>query len=161
MSEPRTPIIVAFDGSPEAIEAVRTASVLFPTRLLVIVSIWEPGLAAMAMMPTAEVGATAYVPPSPEQVEVFDRAQRNHAQATADAGVQLAVEAGAEAEAAPVPDDLNVAETVAEIAEQRDAAALVVGSRGLGRMKAAVLGSTTRRLLHETRRPVVVVRAAG
>ena len=159
MTEPQTPVVVAFDGSPESIEAVRTASALFPARLLVIVAVWEPGLAAMAMMPTAEVGATAYVPPTPEQVELVDNAQRDHAQSTADAGVQIATEAGAKAEAAPVPDDLNVAETVAHIAEQRDAAALVVGSRGLGRMKAAVLGSTTRRLLHETRRPVVVVRA--
>jgi nucleotide-binding universal stress UspA family protein len=33
-----------------------------------------------------------------------------------------------------------------------------VGSRGLGAVKARLLGSTTRRLLHESHRPVLVVR---
>jgi nucleotide-binding universal stress UspA family protein len=159
VADSQTPVVVAFDGSPEALEAVRVAASLFPSRLLVIVTVFEPGLATLAMMPTAEVGATAYVPPTPEEVDLVDRAHRNHAQVTADAGAQLAVAAGAEAEAAPAPDDFDVAETLADIAEQRDAAALVVGSRGLGRVKSAVLGSTTRRLLKDTRRPVVVVRA--
>jgi nucleotide-binding universal stress UspA family protein len=34
----------------------------------------------------------------------------------------------------------------------------VVGSRGLGGIKARVLGSTSRKLLHDTHRPVLVVR---
>jgi nucleotide-binding universal stress UspA family protein len=153
------PVVVAFDGSAEALEAVRTAGALFPDRLVLVVTVWEPGL-AMAMTPTGDIGSTAYVPPTPEEVEVVDRAQRDHARATADAGAQLAIDAGANAEAVPVPDAVNVAETVVGIAEERDAAALVVGSRGLGRVKSALFGSTTRRLLHETRRPVVVVRAS-
>jgi nucleotide-binding universal stress UspA family protein len=54
-----------------------------------------------------------------------------------------------------------VADTIAAIAEQRDAAALVVGARGMGRVKSAFVGSTSRRLLHDTRRPLLVVRAPG
>jgi nucleotide-binding universal stress UspA family protein len=153
------PVLVAFDGSPEAVEAVRTAGVLFPGRRLVIVTVWEPGL-AMAAMPTADVGGVASTAPTLEQVKMVDRAQHEHAAATAEAGSRLATEAAATAEALPVADGTGVAETVAGIAEDRDAAALVVGSRGLGRVKSALLGSTTRRLLHETRRPVVVVRAS-
>jgi nucleotide-binding universal stress UspA family protein len=153
------PVVVAFDGSAESHEAVRTAGTLFHDRLVLVVTVWEPGLAmASAMVPSPEVGGAGYIPPPPEEVEMVDRAQRHHAVATADAGVQIAIDAGARAEAVPVPDDLNIAETMVSIAEERDAAALVVCSRGLGRVKAAQLGSTTRRLLHETRRPVLVVR---
>ena len=113
----------------------------------------------MAMMPMADLGGAAYVPPSPDQVQMVDRTQREHATATAEAGAQIATEAGATAEAVPVPDGPSPAETVVGIADERDAAALVVGSRGLGRVKSAMLGSTTRQLLGATRRPVLVVRA--
>ena len=58
-----------------------------------------------------------------------------------------------------MPDEVNVAETLARLADERDAAAVVVGTRGLGRVKSAMLGSTSRGLMHHTRRPVVVVRA--
>jgi hypothetical protein len=65
---------------------------------------------------------------------------------------------GATAEALSVPDSANVAGTLIAIAEERDARAIVVGSRGLGGIKARMLGSTSRKLLHDTHRPVLVVR---
>jgi nucleotide-binding universal stress UspA family protein len=57
-----------------------------------------------------------------------------------------------------VPDAANIASTLIAIAEERDARAIVVGSRGLGGIKARVLGSTSRKLLHEAHLPVLVVR---
>jgi nucleotide-binding universal stress UspA family protein len=75
-----------------------------------------------------------------------------------EAGESKARELGATAEALPVPDSANVAETLIAIAEERDAGAIVVGSRGLGGIKARMLGSTSRKLLHDTHRPVLVVR---
>jgi nucleotide-binding universal stress UspA family protein len=154
------PVVVAFDGSPESVEAVRTAATLFHDRSIVVVTVWEPGLAmAATMMPVGEVGGGSYVPPTMDEIEAVDNAQHDHARAAADAGAKLATEAGAQAEALPVPDSSDVAETIASIAEQRDAAALVVGSRGMGRVKSALVGSTSRRLLHDARRPLLVVRA--
>jgi nucleotide-binding universal stress UspA family protein len=151
-------VVVAFDGSPESVVAVRTAAALFPDRTLLVATVWEPGL-VMAAVPAGEMGSAAYVPPSPEQIAAVDEAQRDHAESAAAAGVRLATEAGCAAEAVPIPDTANIADTLAEIADERDAAAIVVGSRGLGRVKSALLGSTSHRLLHQTRRPVVVVRA--
>ena len=50
-----------------------------------------------------------------------------------------------------------VAEPLAEIAGERDARAVVLGSRGLSRVR-ALLGSTTQGVLSHCRRPVLVVR---
>lgn len=158
MHDDARPVIVAFDGSAEARAAVLAAAGLFRDRPLLIVSVWEPGLAMAAQTYPDALGIT-YPAPSAEEVATVDRLQREHAAATAEAGAQLARGLGATAEALPVPDSADVAETVAATAEQRDAAAVVVGSRGLGGVKSKLLGSTSRRLLHDSRRPLLVVRA--
>ena len=77
----------------------------------------------------------------------------------AGAGADFARELGATAESIPVTDETNVTGAIASEADRHDACAVVVGSRGLGRVKAPLLGSTTQGLLRHTRRPVVVVRA--
>jgi nucleotide-binding universal stress UspA family protein len=158
MNEDARPVLVAFDGSAEAQAAVTAAATLFGDRPLVIVSVWEPGLAIAAQTYPDALGMTSPAP-SAEEVATVDRLQREHAAATAEAGARIARGLGATAEALPVPDTVDVAETVAATAEQRDAAALVVGSRGLGGVKSKLLGSTSRRLLHDSRRPLLVVRA--
>ena len=54
MSSFESPAVVAYDGSPAARAAIEAASSLFGQRGLVIVSVWESGLAmAMATMPGA------------------------------------------------------------------------------------------------------------
>jgi nucleotide-binding universal stress UspA family protein len=49
------------------------------------------------------------------------------------------------------------AETLADRADRMDADLVVVGSRGLGAVKRAFLGSTSNRLVHICKRPVLVV----
>lgn len=51
------------------------------------------------------------------------------------------------------------AEAVLDIARQRDARMIVVGSSGETPLKGAVLGSTPYKLLHQSERPVLVVPA--
>ena len=51
--------------------------------------------------------------------------------------------------------------TVDEIvtaADSMDADVIVIGSRGRGRMTSALLGSVSRGVLNESRRPVLIVR---
>lgn len=158
MSEDARPVVVAFDGSDESQEAARAAASLFHDRVVVVVSVWEPGL-AMATMSAPDSTGLTFPPPTPEQIQAIDRAQHELAASAAQAGAELVRKLGGTAEALPVAESLNVADAVIEIADERDAAAVVVGSRGLGAVKSRLLGSTSRRLLHETRRPVLVVRA--
>ena len=62
--------------------------------------------------------------------------------------------------AEPVVLEGSAAERLAELARERDAEEIVVGSRGLGRFSAA-LGSVSHALLQQADRPVVVVPAAA
>ena len=126
--------------------------------MLVVVSVWEPGLALAMSPPTDGLSGVGYSAPTPETMAMMDDVQRGRATDTATAGAEIARALGATVAPHPVPDDVNVAETLAGVAEDRDAAAIVVGSRGLGRVKSRILGSTSQGLLHHTRRPVVVVR---
>jgi nucleotide-binding universal stress UspA family protein len=87
------------------------------------------------------------------------RVERDQAAHAAGAGAEFARELGATAESIPVTDETNVTVAIASEADRHDTCAAVVGSRGLGRVKAPLLGSTTQGLLRRTRRPVVVVRA--
>jgi nucleotide-binding universal stress UspA family protein len=52
------------------------------------------------------------------------------------------------------------AQAIAEVARVRDADEIVVGARGLGRVR-ALLGSVSHELLHIADRPVVVIPAAA
>jgi nucleotide-binding universal stress UspA family protein len=151
------PVVLAYDGSAEAENALREAVALFGQRHLIVASVWEPGLAMVTMTPAAGEPSIGYMP-DPEEVAAIDHAQSGHAGNVAEAGARLARELGATAEAVAMPDSASVAGTLIAIAEERDARAIVVGSRGLGGIKARVLGSTSRKLLHDTHRPVLVVR---
>lgn len=51
----------------------------------------------------------------------------------------------------------SAADDIAHVAEEHHADAIVCGSRGLGAITGALLGSVTRRLLHVATCPVVVV----
>jgi nucleotide-binding universal stress UspA family protein len=158
MSEPDVrPVLLAYDASAEAQAALREAVALFGNRPLIVASVWEPGLAAMTMAPPAGELGMGYLP-DPGQVAAVDRVESDHAASLAEAGARIARELGATAEALSIPDSADVAKTLIEIAEERDVRAIVVGSRGLGGIKARVLGSTSRKLLHDAHRPVLVVR---
>jgi nucleotide-binding universal stress UspA family protein len=149
------PVLVAYDGSDEAVAALRTAVTLFPLRTLIVVSVWEPGL-ARAM---ASLSGVAPGPPSSEMIADINRVERDLAAEAADAGASLARELGATAEPIAITDKADVVAAITSEADRHDVCAIAVGSRGLGRVKAPLLGSTSQALLRHTRHPVLVVRA--
>ena len=151
------PVLVAYDGSPPAHAAVTAAAELFPGRRLLVMSVWEPGLAMIVQARPDGMGMT-YPPPSAEEIATVDRIESDHARSIAEAGARLAIGLGAAAEPLAAEEGVSVADTVIATAEQHDAAAIVVGSRGLGAVKSRLFGSTSKTLLHDAHRPVVVVR---
>jgi nucleotide-binding universal stress UspA family protein len=150
------PILVAYDGSPEAKAALARAAVLFPGRPVVVATVWEPGLASVLPDPGGIGGPAA--PVDLGAVAEVDDLMARRAAGVAAEGAERARRAGLQAEPVSAEDESNVAETVARMAEEHQAAVVVVGSRGLSGLKARLLGSTSESILHHCRCPVLIVR---
>jgi nucleotide-binding universal stress UspA family protein len=157
-SGPRSPILIAYDGSTAARVAVAQAGVLFAPRRAILLTVWEPGLSEFMLAPDPMGMGTTMLPYDPELGQEIDRASEEHAQDIAADGVALAQAAGLAPEPMAVADELSVADTVLDAAEQHGAAAIVVGSRGLRGLRSKLLGSTSRAVLERSSLPVVVVR---
>jgi nucleotide-binding universal stress UspA family protein len=57
-----------------------------------------------------------------------------------------------------VPDGVDVADMLIEIARERGAAVVVVGSHGISGLRNRLLGSVSRKLIEHCDRPVLVIR---
>jgi nucleotide-binding universal stress UspA family protein len=154
-ASPQTPIVIAFDGSDASRAAVEHAAALFPGRPAVIATVWEPGLAQVAIY---DSWGSMGMPPDPRTVAEIDRSQREHATTISKAGSELARSLGLAAEPRAVEDEVDVADTLLDVGEKENAAAIVVGSHGVTGLRSHLVGSVARELLAHCRRPVVVVR---
>jgi nucleotide-binding universal stress UspA family protein len=89
-----------------------------------------------------------------------------HEEAIEEFGEKLMGEARQQVQAGGVPIAYELvpkrgAEALLDVARQRDARMIVVGSSGETPLKGAILGSTPYKLLHQAERPVLVVPASG
>jgi nucleotide-binding universal stress UspA family protein len=137
-------ILIATDGSASAQEAVEFG--------LDLAAAHDAAVTFLYVVPVLEPGAPAFaIPPVLHHVDAHDR------EILAEAA-ERAAERDVEAEsllASGVPVDEIVA-----CADSIDADMIVVGSHGRGAIATAFIGSVSRGVLHESRRPVLVVRGA-
>lgn len=156
------PVVIAYDGSETARAAIQQAAELFPGRSALVATIWEPGIALVPMSSPdllgGGLGDGLALPADPETVEALDSAQRKHATSCAEAGTELASSLGMVAEPHAVPDDVDVADSLIELARERGAAAIVVGTHGITGLRSHFVGSVTRKLIEHCDLPVVVTR---
>jgi nucleotide-binding universal stress UspA family protein len=138
-------VLVAIDGSDHAAQALRTA-------------------AQLASEEHARLTIITAVPPTPAlaQITAAGAALTEVADLMGDAGKQM------RAQVDELPDDISVTTVVVsghaaqEILKQLRAGdhdLLVMGTRGLGRVGSALLGSVSQAVLHEAEVPVLVVHA--
>jgi nucleotide-binding universal stress UspA family protein len=153
-----SPILIAYDGSAPARAAVRQAGALFAPRRAIVLTVWEPGLAEFMLVPDPAGMGSTMLPYDPTVARQVERASEDHARDIAGDGVTLAREAGLDAEPLAVEDITKASDAIVAQAEEHDAAAIVIGSRGLKGLKSKLLGSTSTDVLHRTSRPVIVVR---
>ena len=138
-------ILVAVDGSEHAAQALRTA-------------------AQLASEEHARLTVITAVPPSPAlaQITAAGAALADVADMMGDAGRQIRRQVD------DLPDDISVTTLVVSGHAAREILQrlregrhdlLVMGTRGLGRVGSALLGSVSQAVLHEAEVPVLVVRA--
>lgn len=147
------PVMFAYDGSSHAQLAIERGAALVRPGPAVVATAWtsfeDAAPAALLALPGDVVRGA---------VDDLDAANRETAEELAAEGAELARAAGFDAEprAVRAADAFFVA--LLALADEIDAAAIVMGSRGRSRLAATVLGSVSTGVLNHTRRPVLIVK---
>jgi nucleotide-binding universal stress UspA family protein len=141
-----TPILICFDGSPGAVRAIAAAATLLGPRRAVVLHVAPP------ITPAESVATVSPLAPSAafEQLNTADTSRE------AARGAELARASGFEAEARGV-SGAPVWEGVVGVAEELDAAVIVIGSRGLSGLRETLDGSLSHELAQHAGRPVLIV----
>ena len=140
------PILIFYDGSADSDRAIETAASLFGGRRAVVADIGP-------MLTAAEsVAALESVIPG----AAFEDLNTDSALKIARAGAERARRAGFDAEARA---ELSSAtwEGIVDVADEIDAAVIVLGSRGLSGIRERLNGSVSHEVAEHSRRPVLIV----
>jgi nucleotide-binding universal stress UspA family protein len=143
------PVLLCYDGSDSAKHAIAAAPALVRGDAWQVLIAWQP----LRSMSTFAWGA----PMDPGTLDAINRSAREGADALAAEGVDVARRAGLEADAYLIEAVGPVWAAIVDAAEDLDAAAIVVGSRGLTGLRNVVLGSVSEGVVRHAGRPVVVV----
>jgi nucleotide-binding universal stress UspA family protein len=155
VSVPDGPILIAFDGSAAARQAVSDAARLMRPRRTLVLTVWEAALAYATVASSPDVGMTPTVDPS--TVLMVDDELRRQAERVSGEGAELARSLGLDAEPLVVPDSGDVARAILDVARERQAAVIVMGSRGLSGLRARLEGSASKSVAKHAQCPVVIV----
>ncbi len=143
-------VLIAYDGSDHAKAAIAQAGQELRTpRDAIVLSVFEP----LAALPFWGV-AYARVPAG------FAEEAEQQASEVAAEGAALAREAGFDAEAAVV-EGTPVWERIVEVAKDRGAGMIVMGSHGRSGLSYVALGSVATAVAHHARAPVLICRLAN
>lgn len=146
-------IVVCFDGSPDAEAAIDRAGELFPGRPATVLTVWETFTEILARSSGPGLGYGAVLAEAHE----IDAAAEKAASELAEQGAERARRAGLDAKPRTVMRGVSIADTILTVADEVDASAIVVGTRGRGGIKSLVLGSVSNAVVHQADRPVVIV----
>jgi nucleotide-binding universal stress UspA family protein len=147
-------VLVGTDGSDQAIEAARQGLALLAADQIVLVCVVETPAAATAGLESGFAGGLA----SPDEIDSAWAAVKATAQ---DALDRTAAVLGGSAEIEPVMVDGDPGSTICLLAEERDIDAIVIGSRGHGAVRRALLGSVSTYVVNNAPCAVVVVPASA
>lgn len=147
------PVLLAYDGSDAADEAVATAGRLFAGREAVVLRVWRSpirhSLTGAAMVDVPAWGTR-------EMVEDIDGIAASWAQQLAADGVALAERHGLSARPMVAESEEPVAAGILRAADELGAAVVVTGRRGRSALAGTVFGSVSSALLHAAERPLLV-----
>jgi nucleotide-binding universal stress UspA family protein len=142
-------VLLCYDGSAASGVAIdRACALLAPAAATVLVT-WEGFSEVLART------AAGYYSEAFNIVEIDARSERS-AMELASAGADRAASHGVEAEPMARRADISTWRTILEVAREQPSDAIAMGSRGLGAVKALMLGSVSAAVTHHCDRPVLV-----
>jgi nucleotide-binding universal stress UspA family protein len=145
---PDAPLILCYDGSEDAKHAIQRGGDLLNRRRALVLTVWLPtGALGIGLGFTADAASF---------VEI-DRAAAEAGARIAEEGAQIARDAGLDAEPVAVKAGGPIWHTIVETADRCDAAAIVMGSRGLTGLRSMLLGSVSGGVVHHADRPTLVI----
>jgi nucleotide-binding universal stress UspA family protein len=146
-------ILIAYDGSADAQAAIDRAGELLSGETATVLTVWERFVDVVtrtgAGMPIGEV-----------DYESLDRGYEQQARQRAEEGAQRAEQAGLKAQGRTRVRRNSIAATILSEADEIDAAAIVLGTRGLTGLKSLLLGSVSHAVVQHAHVPVLVVPSA-
>lgn len=163
----RGPLLLCYDGSDAARRAVERAGALTGGGEAVVLTVWES--VGSALLRHAPPGDTEFGRDAKgiaeDVVAELDSSTAERAEATAAQGAEVARAAGFDARPLAHRALADTAErsavtvwrAVLDVAEERDAELIVLGSRGRSGVKSMLLGSVSYGVVHHSKLPVLVV----
>ncbi len=149
-TEHKGPVLFCYDGSEGSRAALSAAAELLePSAEVVVLTVWEPLAARLALGGAFAVGALSNEGELDEQEESF-------AKAAAQEGAQRAIQRGFKASAMTTESAEGPALAILAVAEEISARLIVCGQRGRNPVRAALLGSVSHTLAAHARRPVLI-----
>ena len=146
------PILIAYDGSPGAREAIARAGQILGDHGAIVLTVFEPIGPPDPSHPIDAILSAIGTPP-----EEFNREAERLAREMAEDGCRRAAAAGVDASPRAEPLRDSVVRTILDAAEATDACAVVVGSRGRSPARELLLGSVSAAVARATERPLLVV----
>jgi nucleotide-binding universal stress UspA family protein len=148
--------LLCFDGSDEAAAAVRQAGALLGPRAATLLTVWEP-VATWAPYDPGALLSGGVTGLASEELGL-DQIAEALGRETIERGLKVAREAGFDA-----VGQLSCGKpwrVICEVAEELEAAPIVVGARGLSRVQSLFLGSVSAAVVAHAGRAVLMVPSA-
>ena len=141
------PILICYDGSENARSALDAAAALFAPRTTLVVCYWEPfgannkhfGIDILELV---------------QDPQEINAREEQLAWTIAEAGAEIAGQAGLTAAAQAVKIDGPIDEAILVHADEIDAAAIVLGSRSRTGVRSLILGDIANEVAQRATRPV-------
>ena len=138
------PILIGYDGSEDARRGIDSAVVLFGRRRAVVLDV------APVVTPAESL---ATITPGPYAFEEYNRSE---AAPVAEEGARYARAVGLDAEAR-VDVAAPTWQAIVDVADEIDAAVIVMGTRGLNGARELFEGSVSHQVAQHAGRPVLIV----
>jgi nucleotide-binding universal stress UspA family protein len=143
------PLLLCFDGSAEAENAIRTAGALMTEPEAIVLTVAVPARLQLGFNPVGDV-----VGRFSGLYREWDEATSELAEEQARRGCEITRDAGLDAQ--PLVAHGKPAQTILRVADEQDVAAIVLGA-GNHSAAAGLLGSVSVRVSHLAKRPVLVI----